>query len=170
MRVLVVSDTHIPDHAKALPSGLLAEASRADLILHAGDVTSAAVLEELGAYSPLHAALGNNDGDDVARWGAREEVRLDLDGVSLAMLHVAGPRKGRERRLRKRFPDARVVVFGHSHIPWDEEFEGLRLFNPGSPTWKRTQPFATFGILEASKGEVLTRIVALPARNASPSR
>ena len=162
MKVLVLSDTHIPDHAKALPSGVLAAARDADLILHAGDVTSAAVLEELEGYAAVHAALGNNDDDDVRRWGARGEVRVDANGALVAMVHIAGPRKGRERRLRKRFYDADVIVFGHSHIPVHDELEGVRLFNPGSPTWKRRQPAPTFGVLEVSEGQVLTRIVELP--------
>ena len=161
LRVLVVSDTHIPDFAKELPAALAEEAKRSDLILHAGDVTSATVLEELARYAPVHAAIGNNDGPDISRWGGRLEVRLELDGIQIAMLHDSGPSKGREGRMRRRFPDADVVVFGHSHIPIDVEVGGQRLFNPGSPTWKRRQPQPTYGVLEIRDGRVRSRIVSL---------
>ena len=160
-RVLVVADTHIPDFAKELPAALIAEARRSDVILHAGDVTSPAVLEELATGAPVHVALGNNDGADIDRWGAEHEVRLELEGVRIAMLHDSGPSRGREGRMRRRFPDADVVVFGHSHIPIDADVDGLRLFNPGSPTWKRRQPRPTYGLLEVGDGRVESRIVLL---------
>ncbi|HEV3473959.1 MAG TPA: metallophosphoesterase [Actinomycetota bacterium] len=162
MRILVLSDTHVPDFAPGLPAGLSDELDRADLILHAGDVTSAELLEELAAHAPLRVAMGNGDGEDVRAWGAGDEVRLEVEGVRLAMIHDSGPRKGRERRLRRRFPDADVVVFGHSHIPVDAETDGLRLFNPGSPTWKRREPIATYGRIDIARGEVRSRILPLP--------
>ena len=161
LRVLVVSDTHIPDFAKRLPEQVLSEARQSDVILHAGDVTSAAVLEELSGYAPVHAAMGNGDGPDVSAWGARHEVQVDLDGIETAMLHIGGPSKGREGRLRRRFPDARLIVFGHSHIPVDVDVEGVRLFNPGSPTWKRREPVATYGVLTVERGRIESKIVPL---------
>jgi putative phosphoesterase len=162
VRVVVIADTHIPDFAKALPKALLPALRRADLILHAGDVTSPTVLDELAGYGPVHVALGNGDGADVAAWGARPELTLDLDGMTVAMVHDSGPRTGRERRLARRFPDARLIVFGHSHIPLDFEAGGVRFFNPGSPTWKRRQPASTYGLLMVSDGELRSRIVDLP--------
>ena len=168
MRVLVLADTHIPDFAKAVPAAVLKEARRCEVILHAGDVTSPVVLEELARHSPVHVAAGNNDGADITRWGAEPEVRLELEGVRVAMLHDSGPSRGREGRMRRRFPEADVVVFGHSHIPVDVVFEGLRLFNPGSPTWKRRQPVPTYGLLHIRDGRVRSRIVPLP-RSASAS-
>jgi putative phosphoesterase len=159
---VVISDTHIPDFAEALPAALLPALRRADLILHAGDVTWAKVLDELASYAPVHVAMGNGDREDVAAWGARVEVTLDLDGVPVAMIHDSGPRTGRERRLARRFPDARLVVFGHSHMPVDADADGVRLFNPGSPTWKRRQPAPTYGVLTVSDGRLTTRIVELP--------
>jgi putative phosphoesterase len=158
VRVLVLADTHIPDHAEALPPELRRSLRRADLILHAGDVTSPSVLHELAAFAPTRVAIGNNDGADVADWGALPEVRLELEGVRLAMIHDAGPSRGRPARLRKRFPEAEVVVFGHSHIPMDLVADGQRLFNPGSPTWKRRQPRATYGWLWIRDGGVRARI------------
>jgi putative phosphoesterase len=163
MRLLVLSDTHIPDFAKRLPAGLLPELRQADLVLHAGDVTSPAVLDELAGFAPVHVALGNGDGPAIAAWGATPEVRLELDGAPVAMVHDAGPRPGRERRLTRRFPEARLIVFGHSHIPIDATYEGVRLLNPGSPTWKRRQPAPTYGVVHISGGRIRCRLVGLPA-------
>jgi uncharacterized protein len=150
VRVLVVADTHIPDHAKVLPDVILREARGVDLIVHAGDATRAAVLETLASLAPAQAVIGNNDHSDVAAWGARESLELDIGGTAVGVIHDAGPAQGRARRMRRRFPNARVVVFGHSHIPMDLEVEGdgLRLVNPGSPTWKRRQPYPTYAIVE----------------------
>ncbi|MDP9265023.1 MAG: metallophosphatase family protein [Chloroflexota bacterium] len=161
VRIVVLADTHIPDFARALPASIVPALRGTDLILHAGDVTAADVLEELRAYAPVRAAMGNNDRADVAAWGATEEVRLELSGIAIAMVHIGGPREGRERRLRRRFPDARVILFGHSHIPWNTEAGGVRYFNPGSPTWKRRQTVPTYGVLDVLNGRVRARIVEL---------
>lgn len=162
MRVVVLSDTHVPGYARELPTALVPALRRADLILHAGDVDRAFLLDELSAYAPVCVALGNNDHPDVAAWGAKEAVRLDLDGVAVAMVHDSGSRAGREARMRRRFPEARVVVFGHSHIPWNATTPfGQLLLNPGSPTWRRRQPFPTYGVLTISRGRVSARILEL---------
>ena len=170
MRVIVIADTHIPDFARALPAALVRDLASADLILHAGDVTSAGVLDELARHAPVRVAFGNNDRPQVRRWGAREVVRLDLDGVSTVLIHDAGPRPGRAARLARRFPDARLVVFGHSHVPLVERAGGLWLVNPGSPTWKRRQPFATYAVLVVRAGRLRVTIRALgPAKNGGNS-
>ena len=165
MRVVVIGDTHVPDFAAALPAALLRALEGADVILHAGDVTSPAVLDELARFAPVHVALGNNDSAAVRAWGATEHVRLELEGVRIRMLHDSGTGEGRERRTRRLFPDADVVIFGHSHIPIDTVApDGWRLFNPGSPTWKRRQPLPTYGVLSLADGHVLgTAIMELPA-------
>ncbi len=126
----------------------------ADLILHAGDVCTAPVLDELAGYAPVHAVLGNNDGADVAAWGAPETLDLDLAGLKVSMIHDSGPSAGRLGRLRRRFPGADLVVFGHSHIPLDEAGGGLRIFNPGSPTDRRRQPHGTIGLLTVAGGRL----------------
>jgi putative phosphoesterase len=161
VRIVVLADTHIPDFAPRLPAALVRPLRRADLILHAGDVTTPEVLDELAAFAPVRVAMGNGDRPPVRSWGARDEVRLRIEGVDLAMVHDSGPRQGREARLRRRFPKADLVVFGHSHIPIDMEGGGLRLFNPGSPTWKRRQPAPTYGLIEIEGDRVKTRIVEL---------
>jgi putative phosphoesterase len=147
MRVVVLSDTHSPRFWKGLPPAVAQHLDGADLILHAGDVCTADVLEELSGWAALHVVLGNNDRPEVADWGAPETVELNLGGVAVAMIHDSGPAGGRVRRMRRRFPTAELVVFGHSHIPMDLTEDGLRVFNPGSPTDKRRQPFGTLGLL-----------------------
>ncbi|OMH24779.1 YfcE family phosphodiesterase [Tersicoccus phoenicis] len=174
LRVLVLSDTHAPRFWKGVPAGLRDPLAAADVILHAGDVCTTAVLDELAAHAPIHVVRGNNDGDDVAAWdgadggdsrGVPETVELDLGGLTVAMIHDAGPRQGRDRRMRRRFPDAGLVVFGHSHIPLDDADGAVHLFNPGSPTDKRRQPVATYGELIIAGGCLLRHaIVPLPPR------
>jgi hypothetical protein len=128
---------------------------QADLILHAGDVCTASVLTELAEYAPVTAVVGNNDDPSVAAWGAAETAELDLDGLRVAMVHDSGARTGRLPRMRRRFPRADLVVFGHSHIPLDESAPGLRIFNPGSPTDRRRQPHGTLGVLEVDDGRLI---------------
>jgi putative phosphoesterase len=155
MKVAVLSDTHAPRYWKACPAEVARRLDGADLILHAGDVCRATVLEELAGFAPVRAVLGNNDTPDVAAWGAPETLELALDGLAVAMIHDAGPFRGRAARLRERFPRAELVVFGHSHIPLDEEGDGVRIFNPGSPTDRRRQPRGTMGLLRVEGGRLL---------------
>lgn len=154
MKIVAISDTHAPRRWKSCPPRVAEHLRRADLILHAGDVCIASVLDELSEYAPVHAVLGNNDGPDVAAWGAPETLSLDLDGLRVGMIHDSGASAGRLRRMRRRFPDAGLVVFGHSHIPLDESADGLRIFNPGSPTDRRRQPHGTIGLLTVAGGRL----------------
>jgi uncharacterized protein len=156
MRIAVLADTHAPRRWKKCPPAVAAALRGADTILHAGDVCTAATLDELAAWAPVHAVLGNNDGPDVAAWGAPETLRLELDGLPVAMIHDSGPATGRPARLRRIFPDAALVVFGHSHIPMDEIHDGQRIFNPGSPTDRRRQPSATMGELVIEDGRLVS--------------
>ncbi len=155
MRVVALADTHAPRRWKSCPPLVAGQLRRADVILHAGDVCTAAVLEELSDYAPVLAVLGNNDGPDVARWGAPETLQTDLDGLRVAMVHDSGPAPGRLRRLRRWFPGAGLVVFGHSHIPLDEAGEGIRIVNPGSPTDRRRQPHGTVAVLRIESGQLV---------------
>ncbi len=162
MRVVALADTHAPRRWKSCPPRVARQLRQADVILHAGDVCTAAVLDELAQYAPVHAVSGNNDGPDVATWGAAETAELHLDGVRVAMLHDSGQAVGRLRRMGRRFPHADLVVFGHSHIPLDQSGEGVRIFNPGSPTDRRSQPHGTLGVLRIADGHVVrARIVAV---------
>jgi uncharacterized protein len=155
MRIIVLSDTHAPRRWKSCPPAVASQLRGADLILHAGDVCTAAVLDELAQYAPVTAVVGNNDGADVAAWGAAETASLTPEGLRVAMIHDSGPAAGRLPRMRARFPEADLVVFGHSHIPLDVAREDLRIFNPGSPTDRRRQPHGTLGVLQVADGALV---------------
>jgi putative phosphoesterase len=160
VRALVLADTHLGAASlDRMPSDVWSLADAVDVILHAGDVVEPAVLDALAERAAVEAVLGNNDSPLV---GVLPEVlQVDLEGVTVAMVHDAGPKAGRAGRLARRFPGARVVVFGHSHEPVVEQVpEGPLLLNPGSPTHRRRQPVHTVGLLEVAAGEVVTaRIV-----------
>ncbi len=170
LKVLVVSDTHAPRRWRGVPESLLEPLRRCDLILHAGDVCEPAVLDELSAFAPVHAVLGNNDGDDVAAWGVPLTLQLELEGVHVGMIHIAGPKQGRGKRMGKDFPDADIVVFGHSHMPVDMQEDGTHLFNPGSPTDPRREPTGSYGWLELADGEIVSHEIHLIPRTPARSR
>jgi putative phosphoesterase len=152
VRVLVLSDTHLTAGSlDRMPTEVWQMAEGADAVLHAGDVVEPAVLSALAERSAVHAVLGNNDR------GMRlpSTLQVELEGVTIAMVHDSGARSGRERRLARRFPTASVVVFGHSHDPLVQEgTTGQLLLNPGSPTQRRRQPVHTVATLDLSDGEV----------------
>ena len=159
--IVVLADTHIRRHsARRLPPAVYAALERADLVLHAGDVVTGELLDELATFAPTHAVLGNNDGELVGR--LPEQRCFTVDGLRIAMVHDSGASKGREARLRRRFPTADIVVFGHSHIPIDAAgLDGQRLFNPGSPTERRRQPVHTFGVLRIDDGVLMEHRIAV---------
>jgi len=160
VNVVVLADTHAPRRWRGVPDRLLVYLRAADVILHAGDVCTVDVLDELSTYAPVYAVRGNNDGPDIAAWGAPDKLVMDIDGLAVGMVHDSGAATGRIPRMRRLFPDRDLVVFGHSHIPMDIAGGGLRLFNPGSPTDRRGQPHGTLGVLEIAAGRLLdARIV-----------
>ena len=152
--VVFTSDTHVPKRARDLPDSLWDRIVTSDVVVHAGDWVDVALLDELEARSRrLVGVYGNNDHGEL-RTRLPEVARVELEGVRFAVVHETGDAKGREQRCAERFPDVDVLVFGHSHIPWDTTAPtGLRLLNPGSPTDRRRQPFATFltGTVDAGR-------------------
>jgi uncharacterized protein len=159
--IAVISDTHLPRGARRIPDECVERLAAADLILHAGDFASVEALEEIEAIGPPLAAVhGNVDSTEVRRRLPAERT-VDADGVRIAMLHDAGPSRGRAERMRARFPDAAAVVYGHSHIPLHEEREGFQLFNPGSPTDRRRQPRHTMGLARVKNGRLSFELIAL---------
>jgi putative phosphoesterase len=145
VRLVLTSDTHLPKRARDLPPPLWAAIDAADVVVHAGDWVDEAALDTLSARSArLIACYGNNDGPALRR-RLPEIAYADVDGLRLAVVHETGPSGGRNERCEARYPDVDLLVFGHSHIPWDTTTaSGLRLLNPGSPTDRRRQPYATF--------------------------
>jgi putative phosphoesterase len=157
--VVVLADTHIrKGSSRRLPDAAYAELDRADVILHAGDVLIQDLLDELSGFAPVHAVLGNNDHSLVGQ--LPEVLELTLAGVRVGMIHDSGLRSGRPARMRRRFPDADVVVFGHSHEPQCEVgVSGQLLFNPGSPTERRRAPHHTLGRLDLDAGVVVNAVI-----------
>jgi uncharacterized protein len=162
MLIAIISDTHMPKGARRLPGECLRRLESADLILHAGDFSSASTLAEIEAIGPPVAAVhGNVDDDEVRRTLPAERV-VEAGEARIAMTHDAGPSKGRLERMRRRFPGAGALVFGHSHIPLHERADdGFQIFNPGSPTERRRAPAHTMGMARVEGGDVAFELVAL---------
>ena len=172
VRLLVLADTHVPARARDLPEPVWRAVDEADVVIHAGDWVDVSLLDSLEQRAHrLVAVHGNNDG---AALQARLPLvaRAELGGVALAVVHETGDAKGRERRCSAEYADVDVLVFGHSHIPWDTTTAtGLRLLNPGSPTDRRRQPFCSYVTATASAG-ALTEVTfhRLPPRRSAETR
>jgi uncharacterized protein len=145
VRLLLIADTHVPKRARDLPDRVWDEVDGADVVIHAGDWVEAELLDALEARAKrLVACWGNNDGPELRR-RLPERADATLGGLRFTVVHETGSAAGRETRMAKDYPDTDVLVFGHSHIPWDTTAKtGLRLLNPGSPTDRRRQPFCTY--------------------------
>jgi uncharacterized protein len=161
MRVAVISDTHMDGGRRRLPDHCAELIAASELVLHAGDIMSLAALAEIEAIgTPLRAITGNMDG-----WELRDrlpaELALELEGARLAMVHDAGPAAGRLARLRRRFPAADAVVFGHSHLPLHERDGDFQIFNPGSPTERRRAPHHSMGLATIEAGSIGFELVNL---------
>lgn len=144
-RLLIVSDTHLPKRAKDLPAAVWEEVDAADVVVHAGDWVDVALLDALEARARRLVGVHGNNDHGVLRERLPEVARVEVEGLRLGVVHETGPAQGRERRCSEQYTDLDVLVFGHSHIPWDTTTPtGLRLLNPGSPTDRRRQPFCTY--------------------------
>jgi putative phosphoesterase len=172
VNLVIVSDTHLPMRARSLPEQVWSAIEAADVVLHAGDWVSEELLEEFEARCRrLVAVYGNNDGPGL-RARLPEVARVELDGLRVAVVHETGPAKNREIRCAVDFPETDLLVFGHSHIPWDSIApNGLRLINPGSPTDRRQQPFCTYLTATAEAGHLQDVVLhRLPRRTPGASR
>lgn len=169
-RALLIADTHLPKRAKVLPAQVWDEVEAADLVIHAGDWVSEELLDELQDRSrKLLGCWGNNDGPGL-RARLPEVGTAVIDGVRIAVVHETGTAKGRETRMQDAFPDTDLLVFGHSHIPWDTTTpNGLRLLNPGSPTDRRRQPYCTYMVAHIDDGTVDVELHRLPLRSSRTS-
>jgi uncharacterized protein len=155
VRLLLIADTHVPKRARDLPAKVWDEVAQADVVIHAGDWIALEFLDELEARAArLVGCWGNNDGPAL-RARLPERADVTLAGVRFTVVHEAGAATGREARMSRLYPDSDVLVFGHSHIPWDTTTKtGLRLLNPGSPTDRRRQPFCSYLTAGVDNGTV----------------
>jgi putative phosphoesterase len=158
VRLLMISDTHLPVRAKELPQEVWDEVDTADVVIHAGDWVGIELLDELQTRSAtLIGVYGNNDGPDL-RERLPEIARVTVEGLRIAVVHETGDKTGREVRADRDHPDTDLLVFGHSHIPWDSTSPGgMRLLNPGSPTDRRRGPFCSYLTASLNDG-VLTDV------------
>ena len=158
-RLLLIADTHLPKRAKVLPEQVWTEVEAADVAVHAGDWVDVALLDELEQRSRrLVAVFGNNDHGEL-RERLPEVARVEIEGLRIGVVHETGAATGREKRCARDYPDLDVLVFGHSHIPWDtvaakDDGTELRLLNPGSPTDRRRQPHCTYMTAIADDGRL----------------
>jgi hypothetical protein len=161
MRVLVLSDTHIPERASHIPEAFWKQVSKEEIILHAGDFTDLAVLKELEKKAKhVHAVWGNMDGREV-RAVLPEKQMIDIGEYRIGMYHGSGPPHGLEEKVYKMFPEGlAVIVFGHSHSPYNKKIKKTLMFNPGSISWNQTGP-PTYGILHLEKEGVWGEIVEI---------
>ena len=161
VQIAIISDTHLPRGRRGLPDACVERLRAADLILHAGDLVALSVLRELESYGPVVAVHGNVDEPDV-RGVLPGTVTVDVGGEMIGLVHDAGPAKGRLARLRRQFPDAAAVVFGHSHIPLHErDPDGFQIFNPGSPTARRRAPAHTMGMATVGHGALTFELIVV---------
>jgi len=151
--IAVIADTHMPKGRRALPEECVARIRAAEALIHAGDFSAASVLAELRELCPTVLAVHGNVDDAELRREFPEELEVEVGGRTVAVVHDAGPSKGRLERMRIRFPGADAVVFGHSHLPLHEEEDGFQIFNPGSPTERRRAPRHSMGILRVERGK-----------------
>ena len=157
----VISDTHMPRGPRVLPERCVELLREADAILHAGDLMRIEVLRDLQALGPpVHAVHGNVD-DGLVRATLPEKAIVTFEDVRVGMIHIPGARVGRLERLRRAFPDADAVVFGHTHMPEHSERDGFQIFNPGSPTERRRAPTRTMGIATIEAGRIGFELVHL---------
>jgi putative phosphoesterase len=161
MLVVAIADTHLPRGTRALPEAALERLRAADLILHAGDVVAATFLEQLRALGPpVEAVYGNMDEPRLRDTLPKEHV-VEAAGARIGLVHVPGPKAGREARLAARFPGCGAVVYGHTHIPQVERVEGVWILNPGSPTERRKAPWHSLLELRIEAGVVTPELVRL---------
>ncbi len=161
MRLAIVSDTHMPRGSRELPAACVAHLREADAILHCGDFFGAELLQRFQAFGPpLHAIHGNVD-ERALREALPARRVVEVAGARIGMVHDPGPRIGRLARLRRAFPGAGAVVFGHTHLPQHEHLEDFQIFNPGSPTERRRAPAHTMGMASLQNGRLVFELIVV---------
>lgn len=161
MRIAVVSDTHLPRGRRVLPPACVERLRTADLVLHCGDVATAAALFELEALGPPVLAVVGNVDEAALQAGLPVERVVEVDGARIGMVHVPGPAAGRAERLVGRFPDCDAVVYGHTHLPEVTRHGAVWILNPGSPTERRRAPFPSMLVIDVARGHLTPQLISL---------
>jgi hypothetical protein len=162
VEIVIISDTHMPRGPRALPPQCVERLEAADAVVHAGDLCTLDVLEQLKAFNPRVIAVHGNQDDGAVQTALPAVVTMNLGASQIAVVHDAGPARSRLGRLRRRFPAAAAVIFGHSHIPLHERApDGFQIFNPGSPTERRRAPHHTMGIARAKDQAIEFELIEL---------
>jgi putative phosphoesterase len=162
LTLAIISDTHLPRGGRRLPEACVARLRAAAMILHAGDLVTVSVLEELRALGPPVVAVAGNVDEPALRRRLPARTEVQVGGARIGMVHDAGPARGRLERLRGWFPDADAAVFGHSHLPLHERAaDGFQIFNPGSPTERRRAPAHSIGEARVDQHRVELSLIAL---------
>jgi putative phosphoesterase len=158
--IAIIADTHLPRGVRRLPDECVRLLTEADLVLHAGDLVAESVLAELSSLAPVEAVAGNMDHEALQTALPKRRV-VEVEGVQIGMVHDAGPRAGREERLRAGFPGCSAVVYGHTHVPQLERHGDVWIVNPGSPTERRSAPAHSMALMRVSEGALEPRLVRL---------
>jgi putative phosphoesterase len=163
----MLADTHVPKRARDLPEQVWREVDRADIVIHAGDWVEVWLLDALEERAAQLVGVHGNNDHGVLRERLPAVARVRIEDLAFGVVHETGQKTGRERRCDAQYPDLDVLVFGHSHIPWDTTAaSGLRLLNPGSPTDRRRQPFCTYMTAHADHGSLqAVELLRLPLRS-----
>lgn len=144
-RVGVLSDTHFP-RFRPLPEALWQHFADVEQIIHAGDLSVLSVLDELETIAPVTAVQGNVEQEEVVmKLPIKREILVGF--CRIGIVHILGESQRYARTARREFPNARCIVFGHSHIPYNQEHNGQLLFNPGSTLDRRRQAACSIGKL-----------------------
>jgi len=159
--VAVIADTHLPRGSRRLPDACVERLRAAELVLHAGDFVSAASLAELEALGPPVLGVHGNMDEPALKEALPRERVVEVGGARIGMLHIPGPRPGREARLVARFPGCDAIVYGHTHVPQVERVGGVWLLNPGSPTERRRSPAHSMLGLRVDAGEIAAELITL---------
>ncbi len=161
MKIGVIADTHIPVLANKLPRKVYEYFKDCDLIIHAGDLVEMSVLDELGKIAETKAVWGNMDSYEVKRC-LPEKILLDVAGKKIGVVHGRGPAfkvvKIASRAFSKK-PD--IIIFGHSHTPFNEKRDGTLFFNPGSATDNVFPQNCSFGIIEIDGDRIRAEIIKI---------
>lgn len=160
-RILVISDTHVPERAQKLPPQFVNQIRSEEIIVHAGDFTNLEVLQELQKLGKVYAVWGNMDEGRVKKVLPEKEI-LEIEGKKIGIYHGSGAPDNLEKKVYDKFDqNLDVIVFGHSHTPYNQKLENCLMFNPGSLSGNKNTGWPSYGILNIDQSEIWGEIVEI---------